>query len=138
MVFSNEQVGLMVEEICGEAVRANFEDAECGPDPMHPSDTECSSIEDGDSSDDDEIKELFTEQALPEKARVRDIESVEIVIDSTPRAVSQVQDIRCTAGNICGTKAPPLTTGDHVGLNCHNKVHGCLCGILWAERGDGC
>ena len=39
MVFSNEQVGLMVEEICGEAVRTHFEDAECGPDPMHSSDS---------------------------------------------------------------------------------------------------
>ena len=52
VVFSDEQVGSMVEDICGEAVRANFEDVECGPDPIHPSDIECSSIEDGDSSDD--------------------------------------------------------------------------------------
>ena len=74
VVFSDEQVGSMVEDICGEAVRANFEDAECGPDPMHPSDIECSSIEDGDSSDDDEIKELFAEQVLPAKARVRDLQ----------------------------------------------------------------
>ena len=58
VVFSNEQVGSMVEDIYGEAVRTNFEDAEYGPDPMHPTDTECSSIEHGDSSDDDEIKEL--------------------------------------------------------------------------------
>ena len=36
----------MVEEICGEAVRSNFEDVECGPDHMHPSDEECSSDED--------------------------------------------------------------------------------------------
>ena len=21
---------------------------------------------------------------------------------------------------------------------CHKKVHECLCGSLWAERGDGC
>ena len=64
----------MVDDICGEAVRTNFEDAECGPDPMHPSDTECSSIEDGDSSDDGEIKELFAEQVLPAKARVQDLQ----------------------------------------------------------------
>jgi len=138
VVFSDEQVGSMVEDICGEAVRANFEDAECGPDPMHPSDIECSSIEDGDSSDDDEIKELFAEQVLPAKARVRDVESVAIVADSTPPAVSQVKDNRCAAGKLCGMKTTPLTIGGHVCLNCHKKVHGCLCGSLWAERGDGC
>ena len=42
-------------------VRRYVQNAECGPDPMHPSDIECSSIEDGDSSDDDEIKDCFTE-----------------------------------------------------------------------------
>ena len=136
--FSDEQVGSMVEDICGEAVRANFGDAEYGPDSMHPSDIECSSIEGGDSSDDDEIKELFAEQVLPAKARVRDVESVAIVADSTPPAVSQVQDNRCAAGNLCGTKTTPLTIGGHVCLNCHKKVHGCLCGSLWTERGDGC
>ena len=78
----------MAEDICGEAVRTYFEDAECGPDPMHPSDTECSSIDDDDSSDDDEIKEHFTEQALTAKARVWGVESVEIVVDLTPPAAS--------------------------------------------------
>ena len=123
VVFSDEQVGSMVEDICGEAVRANFEDAECGPDPMYPSDIECSSIEDIDSSDDDEIKELFAEQALPAKARVRDVESVEVVVDSTPPAVSQVKDSRCAAGNLCGTETTPLAIGGHVCLNCYKKVH---------------
>ena len=47
VVFSNEQVALLVEEICGEAVCIHFEDAECGPYPMHPSDIRCSSVEDG-------------------------------------------------------------------------------------------
>ena len=128
----------MVGGICGEEVRTNFEDPECGPDLMHPSDTKCSSTEDGDSSDDDEIKELFAEQAIPAKARVRGVESVEIVVDSTLPAVSQVQDNRCAAGNLCGTKTTPLTIGGHVCLNCHKKVHGCLCRSLWAERGEGC
>ena len=45
----------MVEEICGEVVRTHFEDAECGPDPMHASNNECSSVEDDDSSNDDDI-----------------------------------------------------------------------------------
>ena len=35
-------------------------------------------------------------------------------------------------------KTTPLTIGGHVCLNCYKKVHGCLCGSLWAERGDGC
>ena len=138
IVFSDEQVGSMVEDMCSEAVHTNFEDAECVPDPMHPHDTECSSIEDSDSSDVNEIKELFSEPDLPEKVRVRDIESVEVVIDSTPPAESQVQDNRCAAGNLCGTKTTPLTIGGHMCLNCHKKVHGCLCGSLWVERGDGC
>ena len=55
VILYEEHVDPMVEDICGEVVRTNFEDAGCGTDPMHPSDTECSSIEDGDSSDDDEI-----------------------------------------------------------------------------------
>ena len=50
----------------------------------------------------------------------------------------QVKDNRCAAGNLCGMKTTPLTIGGHVCLNCHKKVHGCLCGSLWAERGDGC
>ena len=75
--------------------------------------------------------------ALPAKARVRDVESVEVVVDSPP-AVSRVQDSRCVDGNLCGMKTTPLTIGGHVCLNCHKKVHGCLCGNLWAERGDGC
>ena len=116
----------------------NFEDAECGPDPMHPSDTEYSSIEDGVSSNDDEIKNLFAEPALPEEARAQDVESVEVVVDLTPPAVSRVQDNRCAAVNRCGMKTTPLTIGGHVRLNCHKKVHWCSCGSLWAERGDGC
>ena len=56
MGFTNEQVGSLVEEICGEAVHTNFEDAECGIDPMHPSDIGCSSVENGDKSDGDEIQ----------------------------------------------------------------------------------
>ena len=55
MVFSSEQVRSMVKGICGEVIHSNFEDAECGPDPMHPSDIGCSSVEGGDSSDDGEI-----------------------------------------------------------------------------------
>ena len=67
-----------------------------------------------------------------------DVESVEIVADLTPQAVSQVQDTRCAAGNLHGMKTTPLTTGGHVCLNCHKKVHGCLCDSFWAKRGDGC
>ena len=55
IVFTDEQVGSMVEEIRGEAVRTGFEDAEHGPDHMHPSGNGCSSVQDGDCSDDDSI-----------------------------------------------------------------------------------
>ena len=53
VVFTDNEVGTMVEEICGEGVRTNFEDPECGPDPHFPSDVETSSDED-DSDDADE------------------------------------------------------------------------------------
>ena len=138
VILSNEQVGLMVEDICGEVVRTNFEDAECGLDPMHPSDIGCSSMKDGDSSDDDEIKELFAEPALPAKAKVWDVESAEVVADLSPPTVSRDQDNRCTAGNFCGTKKTPLTIGSYMCLHCHKKGHWCLCGSVWTERGDDC
>ena len=46
VVFSYEKVGLVVEDICGEAAHTNFEDAEYGPDPMLTSDIDigCRSI----------------------------------------------------------------------------------------------
>ena len=69
---------------------------------------------------------------------MRDIESVEIVVDLTPPAVSQVQDTRCANGNLCGMKTPPLTIEGHVYLTRHKKVHVCLCGSLRDERGNGC
>jgi hypothetical protein len=99
-----------------------FLDAECGPDPTHPSDNECSSVEDDDSSDDDEIEELYADPAAPARGRVRDVERVEVVIDPTPPATAQVQDNRCAADNLCGMKTAPLTIGGHVCLNCHKKV----------------
>ena len=137
VVFTDEQVGTMVEEICGEAVRTNFEDVECGPDPMHPSDEECSSDEDVGSSD-DEIEELYADPAPPARVRVQDVERVEVLVDPTPPAREQVQDNRCAAGNLCGMKTTPLTRGGHVCLNCRKKLHGCLCGSLWDEQGDAC
>ena len=65
VIFSNEQVGSMAEETCGEAARTDFEDAEYGPDPMHPSDNKCNSVENDDNSDDDEIEELYADPAAP-------------------------------------------------------------------------
>ena len=99
-----------------------FLDAECGPDPTHPSDNECSSVEDDDSSDDDEIEELYADPAAPARGRVRDVERLEVVIDPTPPATAQVQDNRCDADNLCGMKTAPLTIGGHVCLNFHKKV----------------
>jgi len=138
VVFTDEQVGTMVEDICGEAVRSDFEDVECRPDPMHPSDNECSSDEDEDSSDDDENKELYADPAPPARARVQDVERVEVVVDPTLPARAPVQDNRCAAGNLYVMKTTPLPRGWHVCLNCCNKLHGCLCGSLWVGRGDAC
>jgi len=71
----------MVEEIFGKAVRLNFDDVECGPDPMHPSDNECISDEDEDSSDDDDIEEFYADLVQSAKARVQDVEIVEVTVD---------------------------------------------------------
>ena len=69
-MFTNKHVGLMVEEIYGEVLPTNFEDVECGPDPMHPGDNGYSSVKDDDSSDDDEIEERYTDPAAPTRGRV--------------------------------------------------------------------
>ena len=140
VVFTNEQVGSMAEEIGGEVVRTNFEDAECGPNPIHPSDNECSSVEDDDKSNDDGIEEFYADPAAPARGRALglDAKRVEFVIDPTPPATAHVQDSKCAADNHCGMKTAPLTIGGHVCLNYHKKTHGCLCGSLWAEKGDGC
>ena len=70
--------------------------------------------------------------------RVQDVERVEALVDPTPPAREQVQDNRCAAGNLCGMKTTPLTSGGHVCLNCRKKLHWCLCGSLWEEPGDAC
>ena len=41
VLYDDAQIGTMVEIICGENARANFEDLACGPDPYFPSDDEC-------------------------------------------------------------------------------------------------
>ena len=62
----------MAEEVCGEGVRTYFEDAAYGPAPMHPSDNKCSSVEYGDSSDNVEIEELYSDPAALARGRVRE------------------------------------------------------------------
>ena len=76
VVFANEQVGSMVKEICGEVVCTHFKNAEYGPDHMHQSDNECSSVEDDDNSDDDEIEELYVDPAAPTRGRAWDVEKL--------------------------------------------------------------
>ena len=59
VVFADAQVGTLVEEICGEALRSNCEDMERGPDPLPRSDEGCNSDEsDNDGSGDDTIEEV--------------------------------------------------------------------------------
>ena len=52
-----------------------------GPDPVHPSDKECSSDEDKDSSDKDNIEGLYVyvDPAWPARVRVQDLEIVEVL-----------------------------------------------------------
>ena len=69
VVFTDDQVGTMVEEIRGNAVHSNFEDVKCGPDPMHPSDDKCNSDgSDNDCSSDDDIDEVYADPTLPARA----------------------------------------------------------------------
>ena len=166
VVYDDKQVGAMVEEICGANVRTNFEDVECGPDPFHPSDDECSSsgIKSIDTSsvessdDDDEIEEIYADPPPPPGRTAQDRmvaqessdgndEIEEVYADPPPparmvqeRRVAQdrVNDNRCAAGEHCGMKTTPLHEKAHVCLNCNKKMHGNLCGHLWSERGDNC
>ena len=75
---------------------------------MHTRGNKCSSVEDDDSSDDDEIEELYADPAVPARGRVRDVETVEVVIDPTLSATAQVQDNRCAAYNLCDIQTAPL------------------------------
>ena len=59
---------------------------------MHPSGNECSSVEDDDSGEDDKTTELHADPVPPARARVWDVERVEVVLDPTPPATPQVQD----------------------------------------------
>ena len=59
VVFTDEDIGTMVENLCGPGVWSNFEDEDlCGPGPSFLSDEECSSDE-SDSSDDDGMGEIY-------------------------------------------------------------------------------
>ena len=75
-VFNNEQVGTMVDEICGEEAHPNFEDVKYGQDPLHPRDNECISAKDDNSSDNEEIKKLYTDPNPTDRSKVRDVERI--------------------------------------------------------------
>ena len=61
VIVTDEQVGMILDEIWGEAVRTNVEDVECGPDLRHPSYHDCNSVKDVDSRDDDKTKQLSSD-----------------------------------------------------------------------------
>ena len=53
VVFSDEEIGTMVEKLCGPRVRINFDNEDlCGPDPYFPSNEDCRSNDRYDSDDD--------------------------------------------------------------------------------------
>lgn len=128
VVFSNEEIGAMVENLCGPGIRSNFEDEDlCGPDPSFPSDEEVSSDE-SDISDDDSVEDVYFDTFE---------EVVEVVEPiATPTATVAV-GVGCAAGELCGMKTTPLGSA-HTCLNCRRHVHGALCGALWDERGSDC
>jgi len=132
VVFSDEEIDTMVENLCGPGVRSNFEEDEdlCGPDPAIPSDEECSSDESDDISDDDNVEDVDFD---------RFEEVVEVVEPTaTPTAtVAVAVGVSCAAGGLCGANTTPLGSA-HTCLKCKRHVHGALCGALWDERGPDC
>ena len=106
-----------------------------GPDPMHPRDNECSSVEDGHISDDDEIEELYADPDPPTRTRVWDVERVEVIVDQTPPARTRVQDDKCAASNLCGTNIAPSTRGGHMCLNYQRECMGVCVGIFGLNKG---
>ena len=126
VVFSDEEIDTMVENLCGPGVRSNFEEDEdlCGPDPAIPSDEECSSDE-SDTSDDDSVEDVYFNmfEKFVEPA-------------ATPTATVAV-GVGCAAGELSGMNTTPLSNA-HTCLNCRRHVHGALCGALWDERGPDC
>ena len=52
--------------------------------------------------------------------------------------MAEENDNMCAAGEHCCMKSVPLHKEAHLCMNCNNKMHGCLCGHLWSERGDDC
>ena len=76
----------MVEEICGKALRSNFEDVEYGPDHPHPSDNKCSSDKDEGaddgvvySSDDYDTEEPYADPVPQAKAGMQNDHIVEVL-----------------------------------------------------------
>ena len=62
VVWTDKEIGTMVEQLCGPEVRTNFDDVECGPDEHFPSGDECSSDED--TSSDDSVEEIYVEASV--------------------------------------------------------------------------
>ena len=122
VVWSEKDIGAMVEALCGTEIRTNFDDVECGPDEHFPSDDECSSdneCSDDNESEDDNVEEVYVEPAPMRKSKARDDCNM------------------CAAGDRCGMKTTKLD-GLHKCLICGKRMHGFLCGALWDERGDEC
>ena len=66
VVWSEKDIGAMVEAPCGPEIRTNFDDVECGPDKHFPSDDECSSdneCSDDNENEDDNVEEVCVEPA---------------------------------------------------------------------------
>lgn len=51
---------------------------------------------------------FYTDPAQPARARVQDVEVVDLIVDLAPSVRARVQDNRCAAGNRCGMKTAPL------------------------------
>ena len=148
VVFSDEEIGTMVEKLYGPGVRTNFEDENlCGPDPSFVRGEECSSddsddddIDDDDSDDDASVEEVYFDtveevgDTLDEVVEPAATPTATVTTAATPTATVGVG---CAAGELCGMKTTPLGSA-HTCLNCRRHVHGCLCSSLWDKRGAEC
>ena len=123
VVWTDKEIGTMVEQLCGPEVRTNFDGVECGPNEHFPSRDEYNSDED--TSSDDSVEEIYVEAAA----------TTNVIAAATINANDDGHV--CEAGELCSTKANILD-GLHSCMNCGKLMHGALCGTLWAERGDTC
>ena len=123
VTFSDKDMSVELEKICGKDVRKSFENKEYDGNEPFPSDNEEA------GSEDDVMEEvLFFPSNDKEASSGNDVEEV---------YDDEEQDGVCAVGKHCSMKSVPLDNTHHC-MNCAKPFHGAVCGVLWAERGNDC